>query len=87
MKLETKWSTEIEQDFIDEMQDIFCSVPKGNSEVKLDDKVIQKWKELGPLDVRKLLDDELITIAYSKRTLDDDELSTMIVPIQTPKTV
>ena len=57
----------IEEEFIDEMQSIFSSVPRGNSDVKLNSIVVDKWKELGPLNVRKLLEDKLISITYTKR--------------------
>ena len=44
LQLESKSALAIEDQFIDDMQTIFSSVPTGNNDIKLNYVLVDKWK-------------------------------------------
>ena len=42
------------------MDEIYKSIPDGGEKVKISGKIIEKYKELGPLNINILIDDNKV---------------------------
>lgn len=52
--------SKLEDDIVDQIHDIFMSVPEGNDYLEMNPLLLAKWKEYGPINVKKLAQNQLI---------------------------
>ena len=58
----------MELDAIEELQELFSLDPVGSDGVKINKKLLSKYKELQPLDVKKLVIDQKFHLSKSLNT-------------------
>lgn len=55
---------EEEQQTVIELQYLFNSKPQANEKFEIDDRVLDIWEKLGPLNVEKMIDEGYLMLKY-----------------------